>query len=94
MSVVGRPLTTAACVGVNPFFFDAVTWEGARYALSFCAVCPITELCREEVLTKNPKSTAFDGVAGGLVWRNGAVVEKPTYTQKEKKNVSANHVNR
>lgn len=85
MGVIGKPLTEAACANEDPFLFDAVTWDEARPALTFCRVCPITEICKEEVLTKKPQSTAFDGVAGGLVWRNGKTVEKSTYTQKEKK---------
>lgn len=66
-----RLLEGAACVGLPPEWFDAVTHGTADFALAVCRDCPVTDLCVEVL---NPSKTYMDGVCGGRVWRNGLLV--------------------
>jgi WhiB family redox-sensing transcriptional regulator len=66
-----RLLEGAACVGLPPEWFDAVTHGTADFALAACRDCPVTDLCVEVL---NPSKTYMDGVCGGRVWRNGLLV--------------------
>ena len=45
--------------------------EHFAHALSLCASCPLTQACLERVA---PKPSYYDGVCGGLVWRNGECI--------------------
>lgn len=65
-------LEYAACAGVNPRLFDETTYPQAWNALKVCSSCPRRTqwACLKKI---EPHRTWFDGVAGGMVWRNGIV---------------------
>lgn len=58
----------AACAEADPILFDATTIEDAHEALTYCRRCPVASLCLSEI---RPDRVWYDGVVGGLVWRNG-----------------------
>lgn len=70
-----------ACAEQDPALFEATTYPAARKALAWCAVCPATEDCLTIV---RPQRTWFDGVAGGIVWRNGYRVRGDNTTREER----------
>ena len=70
-----------ACAGQDPAMFDATTFPAARKALAWCSICPITEECLAII---RPQRTWFDGVAGGIVWRNGYRVRSDNTTREER----------
>lgn len=74
-------LSAAACSGADPGYFDSTTYPQAWMALSYCAVCTVTELCIQVV---RPSKSSFDGVAGGIVWRNGYKVRKDNSTREDR----------
>ena len=70
-----RLTDNAACAGQTPYLFDEV--EHNRYseaALNICGTCKVAEEC---LLIVNPTNSYFDGVAGGIVFKNGVIVPKP-----------------
>jgi hypothetical protein len=70
----------AACRSADPTLFDANAWTPeARVALRYCLECPVQLLCLTVVVTP---ASFYDGVAGGMVWRNGRPVRPP---RKEKR---------
>jgi hypothetical protein len=75
----GKP-PRPACAGVDPALFDATTLEEAEPGLQHCRRCSTVEACLRAV---NPRSTGFDGVAGGRVWRAGSVVRLNGRTRPE-----------
>lgn len=74
-------VSAGACVGSNPSLFDHVEFPDANLALGFCAQCRIVELCLEVV---RPQKSRFDGVAGGVVWRNGYRVRADNTTREDR----------
>ena len=68
-------LALAACVGANPRLFDQTDVLRATYALAHCRDCRIPDLCLAVV---RPETSHYDGVAGGIVWRNGRVIGRLT----------------
>jgi hypothetical protein len=71
-------LSAAACSGADPGVFDDTSFPNALLALSYCDICPVTELCMQVV---RPSKSGFDGVAGGIVWRNGYRVRRDNSTR-------------
>ncbi len=71
--VTDRSLLDAACIGHNPTLFDATEYPQALAALAVCGTCTIKVECLAVV---RPGPSWFDGVAGGLVWRNGYQVRR------------------
>jgi hypothetical protein len=75
-----EPFDDAPCVG-KWFIVDLPTdlrlskrsavIEHFAHALSLCASCPLTQACLERVA---PRQSYYDGVAGGLVFRNGECI--------------------
>lgn len=63
----------ATCTHADPFLFQQYHIDLALPALQHCGLCPFWEEC--ESLVK-PKSSYYDGVAGGKVWRNGKVIAR------------------
>lgn len=64
----------AMCNGANPKLFDQIEHnEYAEAALNHCKVCKVAEEC---LLIVNPTRTFFDGVAGGIVFKEGKIVPK------------------
>lgn len=74
-------LSAAACVGADPMIFDDVTFPHASLALTYCERCSITELCMTVV---RPSKSHFDGVAAGVVWRNGYRVRPDNSTREDR----------
>lgn len=74
-------LSAAACSGADPGVFDDTTFPNALLALSYCETCKITELCVQIV---RPSKSSFDGVAGGIVWRNGYKVRRDNSTREDR----------
>lgn len=72
-------LERAECAGKDPLIFDHVTFPAAFEALRMCAICVVVEECSEWV---RPGKSNFDGVAAGVVWRNGYRV-RPNNTTRE-----------
>jgi len=63
ISVQGRKwVDEAACRGVNPKLFDAVSALHAEAALRICKGCPVKEACLREALAEDVNP---DGVWGG-----------------------------
>jgi WhiB family redox-sensing transcriptional regulator len=67
-----RDLLQAACIGAAPSLFDANGYPSAYDGIKVCAHCPRDTkwACLQKI---EPHKTWFDGVAGGIVWRNGIV---------------------
>lgn len=76
-----KSLEDAACVSSDPTIFDAKSYPEADPALAFCAACTKTAVCIEMV---RPSKSFFDGVAGGVVWRNGYIVKKDNTTREDR----------
>lgn len=74
-------LSAAACIGLDPALFDHFEFPDASLAVGICAECPITDLCVEIV---RPQKNHFDGVAGGIVWRNGYRVRADNSTREDR----------
>lgn len=74
-------LSVAACVGADPALFDDCTFPQAQLALTFCERCPVTQQCIDMV---RPSKSFFDGVAGGVVWRNGYRVRPDNSTREDR----------
>jgi len=79
--VVAEDISAAACIGSNPGLFDHTEFPDADLALGFCAQCPVTSLCLTVV---RPQKSRFDGVAGGVVWRNGYRVRRDNTTREDR----------
>ena len=67
-----RHLQKAACIGTSPSVFDADTYPQAWNAIKVCSSCPRNTAwaCLQKIA---PHKSWFDGVAGGMVWKNGIV---------------------
>ncbi|GAA4073893.1 WhiB family transcriptional regulator [Streptomyces hundungensis] len=63
--------TRAACIGLPDRTVFAREPEAARPALRACGGCPVRRACLEAVA---PRTSWFDGVSGGRLWRNGQEV--------------------
>lgn len=73
-------LDQAACFGEDPRLFDVKRYPEAWPALTYCARCPITQLCIDIV---RPSKSHYDGVCGGVVWSNGYRVRTNNTTREE-----------
>lgn len=76
MNDIGR----AACAGENPVLFDVYRYPEAWVGLTYCAKCPVTQACIEQV---RPSKSHFDGICGGVVWRNGYRVRTDNSTRED-----------
>lgn len=74
-------LREAACVGVDPSIFDHYRFPDAHLGLAFCHGCPVPTHCMEAV---RPQKSHFDGIAGGVVWRNGYRVRPDNSTREDR----------
>jgi hypothetical protein len=74
-------LSAAACRGADPGLFDDTRYPDALMALSYCDRCTVIDLCMSIV---RPSKSGFDGVAAGIVWRNGYKVRKDNSTRGDK----------
>jgi WhiB family redox-sensing transcriptional regulator len=78
----------APCAGAWDLFDVPVlrdlhaAFQYAAPALELCAACPFTEKCIARV---DPFNSLFDGVCGGLLWRNGRATERPAAPKPEPK---------
>lgn len=76
-----KSLEDAECVSFDPMLFNAKTYPEADPALKICATCTTVTACIEFV---RPSKSYFDGVAGGVVWRNGYIVRKDNSTREDR----------
>ena len=76
-----KSLEDAACVSSDPRMFNAKAYPEAEPALQLCATCSKVATCIEMV---RPSKSHFDGVAGGVVWRNGYIVRKDNTTREDR----------
>lgn len=62
----------AICVKekVHPEHFDTFDYFICRFALEVCVPCPVKLQCLQQV---DPAQNFFDGVAGGIAWRDGRI---------------------
>lgn len=67
VAALHRVAAEAACRDM-PGQFDHFAGEAAAAALAVCATCPVKAECLAVVM---PRGNSFDGVAGGIVWREG-----------------------
>jgi hypothetical protein len=74
-------LHAAACAGEKPDLFDFFTYPEASEALRICGNCEYTSQCMEWV---RPNKSSFDGVAAGVVWRNGYRVRPDNSTREDR----------
>jgi hypothetical protein len=74
-------LREAACIGSNPTIFDQYLYPEAALGIAICKRCTVTAECLEYV---RPQKSGFDGVAGGLVWRNGYRVRFDNSTREDR----------
>jgi hypothetical protein len=72
---------SAACAGSDPIMFDHYMYPQAIAALTICGTCKFTVECVEWV---KPNKSFFDGVAGGVVWRNGYRVRPDNTTREDR----------
>jgi WhiB family transcriptional regulator, redox-sensing transcriptional regulator len=71
----------AACLGKSPKIFDAFTFPEAAEAMKICSICTVVTECFNLV---RPNKSFFDGVAGGIVWRNGYRVRENNTTREDR----------
>jgi len=74
-------LPLAACTGEDPSLFDHYKFPAAREALRICGNCRFTDECMDWV---RPNKSYFDGVAAGVVWRNGYRVRPDNSTREDR----------
>lgn len=82
MRPLSEALLDAACLGHDPRLFDATAYPQAHAAIAVCAMCRIHDECLAVV---RPGPSWFDGVAGGIVWRNGYKVRRDNTSRGDKK---------
>ena len=71
-----RLYTEAACREASPILFDQIEHNAlATEALKLCESCPVSIQCFAIV---DPHNSYFDGVAAGLIWRNGRSITAPS----------------
>jgi WhiB family redox-sensing transcriptional regulator len=63
----------AACADLPARTVFATRLKQAGPALGRCLRCPVARECRAAVA---PEHSWFDGVCGGVLWRNGRVVAR------------------
>lgn len=73
-------LPLAACSGEDPALFDNFTFPAASEALRICSHCRFVDECMTWV---RPSKSFFDGVAAGVVWRNGYRVRADNSTRED-----------
>ena len=74
-------LPLAACAGEDPALFDQYLFPQAKEALRICGNCRVVEECLNWV---RPNKTWCDGVAAGVVWRNGYRVRVDNSTREDR----------
>ena len=59
----------ALCIDSQPMYFDQIERNTmAEEALSLCARCPVKTEC---LMIVQPRTSYFDGVCGGFIFKNG-----------------------
>lgn len=76
-------VSNAPCRESDPWLFDQYQLDLAQPGLQHCKGCPFWQNCEDLV---QPKSSYYDGICGGKVWRNGRVLASlhPTLPHKLK----------
>lgn len=70
---LSEALLAARCLGHDPRYWDATEYPQALAALAICEPCTVKVECLQTV---RPGPSWFDGVAGGIVFRNGYQVRR------------------
>lgn len=70
-----RLYAEARCNGKESYLFDQTEHGNliTDLALGICAMCTVQEDC---LLIVNPADSLYDGIAGGIVFKNGKIVER------------------
>lgn len=66
-------INTAPCREADSWLFDQSEIDLAMPGLSYCSGCKFWQECDDWI---KPKSSYYEGVAAGKVWRNGRVLAK------------------
>jgi len=74
-------LQQASCSGEDPVLFDHYVFPEAREALRICGNCLFVQECLTWV---RPNKSFYDGVAAGIVWRNGYRVRPDNTTREDR----------
>jgi len=83
---LSEKLLDAACLGDNPKLFDATSYPQAFAGLAVCARCTVKVECLQTV---RPGPSWFDGIAGGVVFRDGYQVRRDNTSRGRKKDDDA-----
>ena len=70
---MGSFISQAPCREADPWLFDQSNLDLALPGLAYCSKCPFWIECESLV---EPKSSHYDGIVGGKVWRNGRILAK------------------
>lgn len=63
----------APCNGADPWLFDQYQLDLAQPGLQYCRRCIFWQNCESLV---EPRTSHYDGIAAGKVWRNGRVLAR------------------
>lgn len=74
-------LQQAACSGEDSVLFDHYVFPEAREALRICGNCLFVQEC---LMWVRPNKSFYDGVAAGIVWRNGYRVRPDNTTREDR----------
>jgi hypothetical protein len=81
-----RLYAEAACRNKPPYLFEETQYWNlvSDLALNICCICTVKEDC---LMVVNPTESYYDGVAGGMIFKNGEIVsrEKPVVKPKVRK---------
>jgi len=65
----------ANCIDKPARYFDETEYDSiiAEAALSICSECKVQEEC---LLVVNPSNSFYDGIVGGIIFKNGKIQKK------------------
>lgn len=76
---MGSFTSQVPCRNSDPWLFEQYNLALAQPALSICKECFFWDKCEDLV---EPKSSYFDGVCAGKVWRNGKILARLSFTSR------------
>lgn len=70
-----RLYAEARCLAKPAYLFDQTEHDNlyTDLALSICSMCTVQEDC---LIVVNPADSLYDGIAGGIVFKNGKIVDR------------------
>lgn len=63
----------APCRETDSWLFDQTNLDLAMPGLNVCKGCPFWQNCEDLV---QPKTSYYDGICGGKVWKNGKILAR------------------